>query len=153
MLGGKKSSADTTVRRAMSMFRRLWNNWERSGDDYNTVVHVPKCTVVITLLKRKQKYVHCADRKEKPIHKTDLIDRVTSVFRPETPTGMTRVVENQPVGTWTLTVYKKKRISVSTVRRERKKPKTWIIFRYIPKTLRVLQVIVALGTNFKWEGL
>jgi hypothetical protein len=105
------------------MFRRLWNNYQRSGDRYNTVVHVPKCTVAVSLLKRKQKYVRIADEKEKPIRKMDIIDHVTSVFRPETPTGMTRVVENQPVGTWTLIVYKKKRIYVSTVRQRTKEKK------------------------------
>lgn len=99
----------------MSMLKRLWNNRKLSvdDDDCNTTVLVPKCTVAVSLTKKKQKYVDRTDEKGKPINKTDLIDRVASVFRPETPTGMTRVVENRPVGTWTITIYRKKRISVS----------------------------------------
>lgn len=83
-------------------------------DANNAVVYVPKHTIALTLYRKKHKYVSSSKAMKKP--KKGFMDKCMTVFRPETPPGMCRVVEKRQVGKWELTLYKKQRISVSLIR-------------------------------------
>lgn len=83
-------------------------------DSHNAIVHVPKHTVSISVYKKNQKYVKSCGKNEIKHKKNSLFDKYMSVLRPETPTGMKRIVEKKPIGKWSITIYRKKRIFVST---------------------------------------
>lgn len=93
----------------MSFFNFFFNSPSRKD---NATILEPKHTIKVTLHKKHQKYV---DKESIDEQETDkgLLDKCTSMFRPKTPQGMQRIVENRPIITWTITIYKKKRISVS----------------------------------------
>lgn len=79
----------------------------------NTVVYVPKHTFSLVLNRKKQKYV-CVDQVSEKYQCRGFVDKYLAIFRPQTPPGMCRVVENRQIGKLELTIYKKKRIYVST---------------------------------------
>lgn len=80
----------------------------------NTVVYVPKHKFSLVLNRKKQKYV-CVDQVPKKCQNKGFMDKYLTLFRPQTPPGMCRIVENHPIGKWVLTIYKKKRIYVSII--------------------------------------
>lgn len=99
----------------MSFFKNWFGNWTAGCDVANTVVYVPKNKIAFELYRKKHKYVKCLEEEELP--DGGMLDSFTSIFRPETPPGMYRVMKKRPVGKMVFTVYRKKRIFVSTVSR------------------------------------
>lgn len=100
----------------MSTIKRFLNSIDSllvDDDKNNAIVCVPVRTVTVTVFKKKQKYVRSTGENNNKCKINGVLDKCMSPFRPETPPGMERVIENKPIRKWSITLYRKKRIFVS----------------------------------------
>jgi len=80
----------------------------------NAVVRVKLSEVWVYVYKKERKYVNLGDRRTEILQTRSWIDNCMSKLRPRTPPGMCVVMEKRLIKKWSITIYKKKRVYVST---------------------------------------